>query len=333
MLRRLFAAIALAVAAITTTSSSVDAAQDSAQAFLDLHNATRAEVGVAPLAWDDTVAAYARTFAAERKGDCALAHSGGPYGESLFWGSSGASWTAADAVSSWVAEKQSYNCEDNSCGGASGLPVCGHYTQVVWANTIRVGCATVTCDGQSGTFIVCEYDPPGNVVGQRPYAGCGQFNRSAQSPPQDFLTLQNAFRAGLGIGMLSWDSSLAAYTETYAEKRKRDCQKISSNGPYGENIFQGAGGSGASDALFSWFGEKQYYNCTTNKCESGGACGDYTQLIWANSTRVGCASVICKTMLAAARSLLATTILQAMSPVSGRIWAARKKKALHPVWS
>ncbi|CAN6251525.1 unnamed protein product [Urochloa humidicola] len=284
MLLPVAAAMVLAAAAAIVVD-----AQDSAQGFLDLQNAARAEVGVAPLSWHDTVAAYARTFAAERKGDCALVHSRGPYGENLFWGSAGANWTAADAVSSWVAEKRSYNCSDNSCGGAS---VCGHYTQVVWANTTRVGCATVTCDGRKGTFIVCEYDPPGNFVGQRPYAGCGQFNRSAQISPQDFLTLQNAFRAGLGVGMLSWDGTLAAYAETYAEKRKRDCQKISSDGPYGENIFQGAGGSGASDALFSWLGEKQYYNCTTNKCE-GAPCGDYTQLIWANSTRVGCASVAC----------------------------------------
>ncbi|CAL4969401.1 unnamed protein product [Urochloa decumbens] len=287
MLLPLAAAIALAVAAITATTSIVGA-QDTAQEFLDLQNAARAEVGVAPLSWDDTVAAYARTYAAERKGDCELLHSGGLYGENIFWGSAGANWTAADAVSAWVSEKQSYNCSDNSCGGQS----CGHYTQVVWANTTTVGCATVTCDGRNGVFIVCEYDPPGNLVGQRPYAGCGQFNRSAQISPQDFLTLQNAFRAGLGVGMLSWDSTLAAYAETYAEKRKRDCQKIPSDGPYGENIFQGTGGSGASDALFSWFGEKQYYNCTANKCE-GAPCSDYTQLIWANSTRVGCASVTC----------------------------------------
>lgn len=167
----------LAVAAIiTTTALIVVAAQDSAQTFLDLQNAARAEVGVAPLALDDTVAAYARTFAAQRKGDCALVHSGGPYGENLFWGSAGGTWSAADAVASWVDEKRYYNCSNNSCGAPGGS--CRHYTQVVWANTTRVGCATVTCDGQQGTFIVCDYDPPGNLVGQRPYAGCGQFNRS-----------------------------------------------------------------------------------------------------------------------------------------------------------
>lgn len=60
---------------------------------------------------------------------------------------------------------------------------------------------------------------------------------TAQDSPQDFLSLQNAFRAGLGVGMLSWDSTLAAYAETYADKRKRDCEKTPSGGPYGENLF------------------------------------------------------------------------------------------------
>nr|CAB3446579.1 unnamed protein product [Digitaria exilis] len=183
-----FAAIVLAVAAIIFVA--VDA-QDSGQTFVDPQNSARAEVGVAPLAWDDTV----------------------------------------------VRRPGYYNCSDNSCSATGGS--CRQYTQVVWENTTRVGCATVTCDAQQGTFVVCDYDPLGNLVGERPYAGCGQFNRSAQSSPQDLISLQNALRAGLGVGMLSWDSTLAAYAEAYAEKRKTDCQKIPSDGPYGENIFQG----------------------------------------------------------------------------------------------
>ncbi|RCV06399.1 hypothetical protein SEVIR_1G160400v4 [Setaria viridis] len=169
-----FAAIVLAGAAIMTTTSVVDA-QNSAKDFVDLHNAARADVGVAPIAWNNTVAAYAQTVAAERSDNCALLHSNGPYGENIFWGSAGANWTAADAVGAWVAEKQYYNCNDNSCSAGQS---CGHYTQVVWANSIKLGCAMVVCDSQRGMFIVCEYEPRGNVLGVPPYATCGQFNRS-----------------------------------------------------------------------------------------------------------------------------------------------------------
>jgi hypothetical protein len=52
----------------------------------------------------------------------------------------------------------------------------GHFTQVVWKNTKKVGCAwnTKSCpgNGQANKMpfykMVCEYDPPGNYAGQFP---------------------------------------------------------------------------------------------------------------------------------------------------------------------
>jgi pathogenesis-related protein 1 len=45
--------------------------------------------------------------------------------------------------------------------------MCGHYTQIVWRNTKAVGCAV---GGKGAREVwVCDYDPPGNYVGQRPY--------------------------------------------------------------------------------------------------------------------------------------------------------------------
>ena len=44
---------------------------------------------------------------------------------------------------------------------------CGHYTQVVWANTLSVGCGVAVCP--TGTIVVCNYAPPGNYVGEKPY--------------------------------------------------------------------------------------------------------------------------------------------------------------------
>ncbi|KAK7381358.1 hypothetical protein VNO78_33994 [Psophocarpus tetragonolobus] len=147
-------------------------AQDSPQDFVDAHNAARAEVGsqspkqsviVPSLAWDDTVAAYAESYANERKGDCALIHSSGSnYGENIAMSTGELSGT--DAVKMWVDEKVNYDYDSNSCVGGE----CLHYTQVVWKDSIRLGCAKVACDN-GGTFITCNYDPPGNFEGERPY--------------------------------------------------------------------------------------------------------------------------------------------------------------------
>ncbi|XP_068322108.1 pathogenesis-related protein 1-like [Pyrus communis] len=133
------------------------------QNYLNSHNAARAAVGVVSLTWDDNVAAYAQNYANQHVGDCNLVHSGGPYGENLAMSTGDMSGTAA--VDLWVAEKADYSYESNSCADGK---LCGHYTQVVWRNSARVGCAKVRCSS-GGTFIVCNYDPPGNYVGQRPY--------------------------------------------------------------------------------------------------------------------------------------------------------------------
>ncbi|CAL5377552.1 unnamed protein product [Camellia sinensis] len=137
-------------------------AQNSPQDFLAPHNAARAEVGVQPVTWNDTVAAYALNYATQRSADCNMQHSQGPYGENLAGGSG--ELTVSDAVKMWVDEKANYDYNSNSCVGGE----CLHYTQVVWSNTAQIGCARVQCQNQ-GWFVTCNYYPPGNYVGERPY--------------------------------------------------------------------------------------------------------------------------------------------------------------------
>ncbi|OMO95116.1 Allergen V5/Tpx-1-related protein [Corchorus olitorius] len=131
--------------------------------FLDGHNQARAKVNVKTLTWDKQVAAYAQGYANQRIGDCGLVHSGGSYGENIAWSSGELS--ATDAVKMWVDEKVYYNYQSNTCASDQ---ICGHYTQVVWRDSVHVGCAKVKCDN-GGTFITCNYDPPGNYNGQKPY--------------------------------------------------------------------------------------------------------------------------------------------------------------------
>jgi pathogenesis-related protein 1 len=138
-------------------------AQDSSTDFTNAHNAARSAVGVPNIVWNKTLAAVALNYSNKHKADCRLVHSGGRYGENLA-GSTG-DLSGTNAVKLWVNEKKNYNYSSNSC--ASGA-VCGHYTQVVWKNSKRLGCAKVRCNN-GGTFITCNYDPPGNYVGQRPY--------------------------------------------------------------------------------------------------------------------------------------------------------------------
>jgi hypothetical protein len=141
------------------------------------HNAVRDTVeppnGMAlpPLEWScevaDVAQAYANDLAANM--NCDLVHSAGDYGENLFW-SSGFQPTPQEVVDAWASEEPcySYDVFPDQCSEVPGqCDVCGHYTQMVWRDTERVGCGMAEC-GQAQVW-VCNYDPPGNYLDQYPY--------------------------------------------------------------------------------------------------------------------------------------------------------------------
>jgi pathogenesis-related protein 1 len=132
------------------------------------HNQERATVNASALSWSTTVGAYAQQWADHLalENDCRLAHHPNrPYGENLYWRSTNTAETAAHVVGNWTAEKTDYDAQNHTCAQGKN---CGHYTQVVWSATTKLGCGMAMCpDG--GQVWVCNYDPPGNVLGQHPF--------------------------------------------------------------------------------------------------------------------------------------------------------------------
>jgi uncharacterized protein YkwD len=130
--------------------------------MLAAHNSVRAGVKVPPLLWAEGLAAVAQKWADQLLARRKFEHSpDSRYGENLFT-ITGAAANPALVVKNWAAESRNYNYRTNTCSG-----VCGHYTQIVWRNTKRVGCAVAR--GGDREVWVCNYDPPGNFVGERPY--------------------------------------------------------------------------------------------------------------------------------------------------------------------
>ncbi len=145
------------------------------QGMLDAQNAVRASASPEPcpalpkLTWNAAAQCVAQAWAERCTFEHNLAqHS---YGENL--AASTDVPTPSQAVQGWADETADYDYASNSCvAGAQ----CGHYTQLVWRKSKSVGCATVRCtqsspfgDGRPWTFVVCDYAPPGNYVGQKPY--------------------------------------------------------------------------------------------------------------------------------------------------------------------
>jgi len=130
--------------------------------MLAAHAAVRARVGLPPLAWSERVAAHAQVWADALLARHQFAHTPkSPFGQNLYE-IRGASASSAEVVKAWAAEAREYDYNSNQCRG-----VCGHYTQIVWAGTQAVGCGVARGGGRE--VWVCDYDPPGNWVGRRPY--------------------------------------------------------------------------------------------------------------------------------------------------------------------
>jgi uncharacterized protein YkwD len=133
-----------------------------AHEMLAAHNAVRRRVKMPPLTWSPRLAAAARAWAETLISRGAFEHnSHTPYGENLFE-IHGRRATPSEVVADWADEAAHYDHKANVCRGP-----CGHYTQIVWRDTKEVGCATAHTRDRE--VWICEYNPPGNILGQRPY--------------------------------------------------------------------------------------------------------------------------------------------------------------------
>jgi pathogenesis-related protein 1 len=155
---------ATAAGATTAGPATPTGRKPEVRSFLSVVNKARADVGVPPLVWDESIAAHARSWARVRVADCELIHSNSRYGENLAKGSD-PRYSLSDAARLWLDEKSNYDLPSHAC--VNGRE-CLHYTQLVWRTSTRVGAARARC-GNGWTYVVAHFDPPGNWLGRRPY--------------------------------------------------------------------------------------------------------------------------------------------------------------------
>ncbi len=149
------------------------------QKALKMHNDARAAVGVAKLAWSNKLAKYAQAWADELARKNAFQHRprngkwAQKYGENIA-GGFGENHVAI-GVQRWLKEKDLYKGE--AINRKNYLKF-GHYTQMVWGKTTQIGVGKAK-DSRGKWIIVANYNPPGNVPGQKPYTG----KRPRKQPP------------------------------------------------------------------------------------------------------------------------------------------------------
>ena len=136
-------------------------------------------INTPPLVWSQAAAAHAKQWATQQVAKCDgqswepwFKHSSGSgFGENLgaSMGNMGGSWKAFKAakqsMKGWYGEIKNWNFGSSSSNGG----VTGHFTQMVWKSTTKVGAYVAVKDlggGKKCVMYVASYDAPGNYGGQ-----------------------------------------------------------------------------------------------------------------------------------------------------------------------
>jgi hypothetical protein len=121
------------------------------------------------MSWDPDLANAAGEYAAELAATNKWGHSSPErrpgQGENLWMGTRSA-FTPEEMVDEWLRERQIFRGgtfpEVSTSGSWHDV---GHYTQIIWSDTMRVGCAVRSSAAYD--YLVCRYSAPGNVMGER----------------------------------------------------------------------------------------------------------------------------------------------------------------------
>ncbi|MCI5148556.1 MAG: SCP-like extracellular [Candidatus Electrothrix sp. MAN1_4] len=121
--------------------------------------------------------------------------------------------------------------------------------------------------------------------------------------PASMTAAHNHWRSQVGVPGLTWSDTLVDVAQDWADKLKKNgCGFYHSHNGYGENLFMASPlmwsdghkelqETSPEKVTNSWGNEIKDYNYSNNSCS--GVCGHYTQLVWKETTEVGCARSVC----------------------------------------
>jgi uncharacterized protein YkwD len=184
--------VILSISVTTITATSLPLSQSEIDSLLAAQNSARASVQppaayMSTLVWNSQLQSIAQNWADEcisSNGEI-LDHNPNRsanystyVGENIFASTANIT-NMSQPVIAWDNEKIWYNLETNTCQSGE---VCGHYTQLVWANTTSVGCGRSYCPNITFSYsIVCDYAPGGNYIGERPYVAAPLTSQSPKA--------------------------------------------------------------------------------------------------------------------------------------------------------
>ena len=135
-----------------------------------------------------------------------------------------------------------------------------------------------------------------------------QIVQASDVDPDEIIAAHNLWRRAVGVPPLAYSDDLAETAQSWADElaENHGCRMkhSKSGGQYGENIYWASAtlwsdgrreeqDVGSRPVVDAWGKEKRDYDYGRNRCAKGRQCGHYTQLVWRQTTEVGCAVSVC----------------------------------------
>lgn len=257
------------------------------------HNLHRAEHDCSDLTWDEALGKRAQGYANHLASlNCVCHDQDTQDGENIIV-MRGGNLTGKLSTNCWYDEIKHYDFNDPKFN-----PKTGHFTQVVWKETLLIGYGEATSTNGI-TYTVARYSPSGNVDGE--FSTNVTLSKVAPqinsiAPGFEGLTLDeflvisihNQLRADHGIEELSWSNQLRDEAKKKAESYRGtgELKPISEDSEFGENsaMFEVTQPL-VSEVLQVWYTEGEQYDYTS---DSGGEKNmHFSQMIWKDSKEIG----------------------------------------------
>ncbi len=125
------------------------------------------------------------------------------------------------------------------------------------------------------------------------YCGGAAHGASAEEI-QQWLDAHNTHRALHGVPDLVWSDTVAASAQAFADS----CPSGHENPPYGENLAWATNMRTLQEIVDLWYSEESLYDYNSPGWDP--QTGHFTQIVWKNTTEIGCGSATgCPDMLPA----------------------------------
>ena len=253
----------------------------------------------------------AQSFANTLPGQGTLNYSNNTYkneelGEILFYYSSDCD--AETVIDTWNEDEKNFKYNSKN-------PSASSFAQLVWKSSKYIGIG-ISKDSSGGTYIVANFYPGGNVVGQFsenvfPVAGKGGYKKPKEKEPSkpkkdsnksnkklsgftefdvEALDSHNKYRKKHHVPPLTLNKDLCKIAQSYAQNLLATRSFEHSKNKYkgneiGENLYMCSGKVATGDmATTDWYNEIKMHNF---KKDFQSGTGHFTQVVWKGTEEVG----------------------------------------------